>query len=554
MKTHNTHAAPEPGSGCAAFAPLLPVMNEADIDADDLTSLRAHLETCPYCQDQLASYERLDAAMRRHLGPAAVPRLSAADILRGFAPESQHTTPTLAADRRSERAALLGRSHPQSNDQEADRHPFRPERQGTMQTPVLAFRTRWTLLQRLSAIAAAVLLVALVGSLAAGLVLVRNHGNNGQTSTTQESIYIVTNDESTGASWVYKLNAQSHTLQWKTQVGGQVSGGAIVVDGIVYVNAPGNGIIALNASDGSPRWGSIPLVPYFGSAIFGSALVVGGGAVYTPGGDGSVYAFNASTGAPLWHTPVAADSTEAQDGLVIDLTYGDGVLYGNETQTQVGLQESSLFALNAATGVLLWRTSASDGQIFGAPQFANNMVFVSLSPSDEPAESVAAYNAKTGVQLWHSQLVNANLYITPTIVNRTLYLVGYDTYGYAGAYGAIYALNTTDGTVLWSYSNPSDGEAFFNPPEVVGGVLYISGRSALDKDFVLALNASNGTVRWRYRANFLDESLAVQNGVLYISLDTGVLYALRAADGSVLWHASYVTGFFYGSAPVTVAP
>ncbi len=70
-----------PGSECAALAAVLPLLDEAGLDARDAASAREHLATCAYCQDQAAAYKRLDAALRRHFGPAAVPPLLTEDIV-----------------------------------------------------------------------------------------------------------------------------------------------------------------------------------------------------------------------------------------------------------------------------------------------------------------------------------------------------------------------------------------------------------------------------------------------------------------------------------------
>ncbi len=559
MKTQDINAAPEPGSDCASFASLLPVMNEAGIDTDDLTSLRAHLASCAYCQAQLASYERLDAAMRRYLGPAAVPRLSAADILRGFSPESQEATSALAADRENERAALvIGRHNTHLKDQvPIDLRLFQSERPYAMQNPFSAFRKGGSFLQRLSVIAAVLVLVASLGALTARLVLTLNQGSStghGNTST-QPNIYIATGD-----GWVYKLNAQSHTLQWKKQIpsnGCCVSPGLSVVDGVVYGITGIGTIYALNASNGALLWQVTPPNPAFGGNGF--TLVMGGGAIYVPGGDDSVYAFSASTGKLLWNTPVAGNSTQAQNSSVLGLAYGDGVLYGSEAQniTQDNMTtppESSLFALNASTGALFWRTPAPDGQSFGVPQFANGMLFaVSFSNDGTAQPHISAYNAETGSQLWRSQPTHG--YLPPTVVNGTLYIAG-SASTHAGIQGYIDALSTANGALLWSYNSPGEEITGTISPVVVDGVLYITGYGSAG-NFVLALNASNGTQRWHYYRLALDDgSLAVQGDTLYISLTTGILYAISTSDGKEIWHTSYYPPNFEdtNSAKIAVAP
>jgi hypothetical protein len=81
--TDNHHIPqPLPGPLCPSFAALLPVLNEPAVDAHAAAEARAHAATCAYCQSQLATYDRLEAALRRHLGPAETPRRHAEDIMR----------------------------------------------------------------------------------------------------------------------------------------------------------------------------------------------------------------------------------------------------------------------------------------------------------------------------------------------------------------------------------------------------------------------------------------------------------------------------------------
>src|SRR6266851_5656658 len=71
---------------------------------------------------------------------------------------------------------------------------------------------------------------------------------------------------------------------------------------------------------------------------------------------------------------------------------------------------------------------------------------------------------------------------------------------------------------------------------IVNGVTYVGAADGV----VSALRASDGTVLWHYTTQgSADEQPLVVNGVVYVStdLDTGVgsVYALRANDGTLLW-------------------
>ena len=88
---------------------------------------------------------------------------------------------------------------------------------------------------------------------------------------------------------------------------------------------------------------------------------------------------------------------------------------------------------------------------------------------------------------------------------------------------------------------------------MANGVVYISS----DGHVLYALNASTGAILWSFVAGGgLDSSPAVANGVVYIqaggnpSIDGKNLYALNASTGAELW--SFTTNSFADSSPVVV--
>jgi len=60
-----------PGPLCLRVAPLLPILDEEELDAEEVAEARAHLATCDYCQAQRAIYRRLDKLVARHFAPGA---------------------------------------------------------------------------------------------------------------------------------------------------------------------------------------------------------------------------------------------------------------------------------------------------------------------------------------------------------------------------------------------------------------------------------------------------------------------------------------------------
>jgi len=94
MSEHSASAPPPtPGPLCAAYSPLLPLLGTQALSPEQEVSLRAHLADCAWCQNQLATYAVVEAALRRHYTsiPSARP-LTLEDIMRADQFDTQPAT------------------------------------------------------------------------------------------------------------------------------------------------------------------------------------------------------------------------------------------------------------------------------------------------------------------------------------------------------------------------------------------------------------------------------------------------------------------------------
>jgi hypothetical protein len=108
MSMNHQHA---PSATCAAIAELLPILDEPELDSPAAMEAREHVRTCAYCQEQYASYARLDAALRRHIDHdlADSPDSSAAIMQVIATQEVGKETPTrLRTEERQPRSRAIG--------------------------------------------------------------------------------------------------------------------------------------------------------------------------------------------------------------------------------------------------------------------------------------------------------------------------------------------------------------------------------------------------------------------------------------------------------------
>ncbi|PYV41257.1 MAG: serine/threonine protein kinase [Acidobacteria bacterium] len=84
--------------------------------------------------------------------------------------------------------------------------------------------------------------------------------------------------------------------------------------------------------------------------------------------------------------------------------------------------------------------------------------------------------------------------------------------------------------LLWTYEA---GDSIESSAAIVDATVYVGSQSGE----LVALNLTNGTVRWKYRTNegIGESSPCVGQGVVYVGDLSGVLHAVNASDGKKVW-------------------
>jgi serine/threonine protein kinase/outer membrane protein assembly factor BamB len=278
-------------------------------------------------------------------------------------------------------------------------------------------------------------------------------------------------------------------------------------------------------------------------------------------------------GTPIWTRPIP------NGGIGWGPMFTDNVVYVGDTGTS-----SSLYALNADNGRIIWRHPGTAGQL-GVSSIATtgNSIYTLTCTGSWPINyGVAAYNARTGALLWEmpptitgSQFGTGAVY-GPTVDGNTLYVVDGN--------GKLYALNIANGRVLWTFptggapgglaasggtvylasqndsgseSSPSEiyavrsGRLIWRTPSrgtitegpvIIGDLVYViadtGGVSALhinSGDEAWNFGAAPGS--WSFRAQSSQTGAWIVGGIVYTDDGVGNLHALRASDGTEIWRA-----------------
>lgn len=98
--------------------------------------------------------------------------------------------------------------------------------------------------------------------------------------------------------------------------------------------------------------------------------------------------------------------------------------------------------------------------------------------------------------------------------------------------GTLNARQANDGTFLWQTKTAVP----LSPPLVANNTIYITSQNSLG-GHVDAFRASDGNLQWSYQTQSLaSQPILVEDGVVYVDTQAGVIHALRASDGKLLWH------------------
>ena len=260
------------------------------------------------------------------------------------------------------------------------------------------------------------------------------------------------------------------------------------------------------------------------SGVFASTPIVLDGRVYIQDLDSNVFALDATTGRLVWRTRV-----RQVNGGPNGLAAGDGRIYGNSSR--------AAFALDQATGKVLWRRALVRGAnqaIDIAPQFANGLVYTStvgLLPGGKGV--LYALDARTGQVRWRFKTIKGEWAVA----------------GKAAGGGAWWPASVAaNRTVYVGTANPVP---WGGTPALPNGAAY-RGR-ALYTDSLLALDGATGSLEWYRQAtahdvrdyDFSASPLLAEaaidgttRSVVYGAGKAGVVYALDAATGRVYWKRS----------------
>jgi outer membrane protein assembly factor BamB len=319
----------------------------------------------------------------------------------------------------------------------------------------------------------------------------------------------------------------------------------------VFVGDAAGVLYAYNATTGAQLWSSTAASGDAKPEIYSSPAVFRN-AVYYASNSGNLYVLNAatggldcsfSTGKPSQSSPVVVADPDGSGPVVYIGTQaggGEWAIYGAGS-THGQCTEDWFFNGFKVTGGS-WSSPA-----YGTDATGENLVVFGTKDDDD---SVYALDAATGALVWRYQtstLTEQDVGSSPSIsapgvngiADGAVYIEGKD--------GVVYGLNLTTGAVLWQYdvsTTPGTCGACVSSPSLVGKTVIV-GTGVGE----VALNAVTGAVDWTALSSATVASSPAISGAAnkQVAIVAGLkddLYALNVKSGAVLWSESTPNGFY----------
>jgi polyvinyl alcohol dehydrogenase (cytochrome) len=339
-------------------------------------------------------------------------------------------------------------------------------------------------------------------------------------------------------AYLVGIDAGTGGLLWRTKVDtdpyAMITSSPVIDDGVVYVGVSSDdeaveslapvfrgSVVALDAATGRILWQTYTAPPgYTGNAVWGSTPVIDHttGLVYVATGNNytvppgvcatpietlcappaaddyfdSVLGLNLQTGAVVWSRPtLTADAFTATSPAGPDYDFGSAPnLYtttvdGRQTDLLgIGQKSGIYWALNPATGAVVWKTQVGAAGVDGGIQWGS------------ATDGTRIYTAIADLQ--------DTPYTITTASGRTAVITG----------GSWSALDAATGKILWQTADPL-GAPDLGFVSTADGVVY-AGSAAAAGNTMYALDASDGAVLWGFASGGpVVSGAAVVHGSVY---------------------------------------
>ena len=316
-------------------------------------------------------------------------------------------------------------------------------------------------------------------------------------------------------------------VQWTFSTSGKVFSSPVLAGNDLFIGSEDAYFYALQPNSGKLKWKFKT-----GGAIHSTA-VVHDGSVFFGSFDGSYYALDTKRGTKKWQFKTGGErwmGGKGYLGMKPDSVHHDdpwefylsSPVIGESPNGPIvyfGSSDHHVYAVNANSGTLIWKYQ-TQGIVHSSPALHEGVLYIGSWDT-----FLYALDARTGNLLWKfktgDQPGMSGIQASPVVHQGVVYFGARDAH--------FYAVNTQDGSLKWKYA--ADNSWILSDAVVQNNTVYF-GTS--DSYLVLALNAKDGTERWRAPLKgYVYSSPYLYRNSLFVGDFTGAVYAVSLSDGTM---------------------
>ena len=185
------------------------------------------------------------------------------------------------------------------------------------------------------------------------------------------------------------------------QVGGAVTRGPVVGDGVLYVGVAGGRFLAIDVETQAVLWAANLGAGEVGTPTLGDGLVYAGRGLLAPDSDHALVAIDIDDGTVVWSFASPTGEQVHMGGLASNRAFAIS-------------ENGNLYALDPATGEKIWSVPVGE-RLTNPVGIVGDVLYVSAEP-----RAVVALDARLGDELWRVAVVgNASV---PAVIDGRVYV------------------------------------------------------------------------------------------------------------------------------------
>jgi outer membrane protein assembly factor BamB len=302
---------------------------------------------------------------------------------------------------------------------------------------------------------------------------------------------------------------------WRALPSGDAAAASVAVVPGLAVALARTRVMGLDPATGRLLWTVDRLAGPLAMPAIDPTVGPNGLVVFTEGseaGKSALVGMDLSTRARLWTLPLG------------DLARASPTIAGG--RVYVGSRDTNVYAADAATGELVWKTRTL-GSVIGTPAVAGDRVYVVSENETTGDVRLASLDVSTGRSRWSFVQPRAALGpSSPTVAEGVVFM------GFGDL--IVRAFDAEIGTLLWTRLIRGSF-SYLTAPAATGGSVYV-----LDTvGGVYRLEARTGRRVWDYQfpADVTWSSPVLADGFVYVGMDDGIVAAIDDATGHLVWQA-----------------